>query len=90
VVSSTFISTVATITFWVEISIISNILSYFGVTLILCVFVDSIQRMHIIVKRIPILKKSERFFYTLISMYILFFVALQTQSGSFSSTIRTF
>lgn len=75
VVSSTVISTVATIKFWVQISIIGSILSYLGVTLILCLFVDSMRRMQIIIRRIPILKKSEKFFYTLISMYILFFVA---------------
>jgi hypothetical protein len=75
VVTSTAITTVAAIKFWVDLSIIGNTLSCLGVTLILCVFVDSIRRMQIIVKRIPILKKSERFFYTLISMYILFFVA---------------
>ncbi len=58
----------------IEISSFAFAASFCATFTIIVTFLDSVRRMNVIMARIPILKKSEKFFNALFGMYLAFLV----------------
>ena len=75
IVLPAIIDIIASVNRKLDLMIVGCVMSFTGVLLMLLVFFDSVRRMQVIVQRIPILKKSEIFFYCIFGMYFLFLIA---------------